>query len=96
MKPRRLFYEDGTDGTAGCSSNVIGASGVEDKDSDDVKAEWVERNIRTYINRHNGTKASTIRNKIMSDHNIKVKYSIARRARIRCLEGIHGSFEESF
>lgn len=93
MKPRRLFYEDGI---AGCSSNVNGASGVEEKDSDDVKAEWVERNIRTYIDRRNGTKASTIRNKITSDHNIKVKYLIARRARIRCLEGIHGSFEESF
>ncbi|KAI3883756.1 hypothetical protein MKX03_036249, partial [Papaver bracteatum] len=93
MTPRRLFYEDGT---AGCSSNVNGASGVKDKDSDAVNAEWVERTIRTLIDRDNGTKASTIRNKIMSDQNIKVKYSITCRSRIKFLEDIHGSFEESF
>ncbi|KAI3894391.1 hypothetical protein MKX03_018156, partial [Papaver bracteatum] len=56
------------------------------------------RNIKTYMDSYNLTKASTIQKMIwrVNKGKVKVAYLTARRARVRLLEKMHGSYEESF
>ncbi|KAI3884434.1 hypothetical protein MKX03_034774, partial [Papaver bracteatum] len=58
--------------------------------------EWIVRNVKKYIKEDIQTNTSTMRNKLLSETKVKIAYLTACCARIRCLEDMYGSFEESF
>ncbi|KAI3933286.1 hypothetical protein MKW98_006645 [Papaver atlanticum] len=62
----------------------------------EAQFEWIVRNVKNYIKEDIQTKTSTIRIKLLSETKVKIAYLTARHARIRCLEDMYDSFEESF